>query len=128
MKAQDVATLQGSATVLPANATRSQILNVVADTITGLGTRKFRSLHNVELATLAALRATAAAGTIMEPIATAAQLCGRTIADGTVGAGMDALNLTQADVNLLACHCHNGDELSGEQAADNLRTLAARDK
>ncbi len=124
MKHQDVKTLQGAGTVLPESATKPEILSAVADTIAKIGPSTFKSLRNVEGATLSALRAVSVAGTVLEPIAVAASVCGRNPVD-TVGGLMDQMNLTQADINALACHCANGDELSAAQAAQNLRNIAS---
>ena len=123
MKRQDLDILQANAKPLPANASRAELLNAVATLIDTIGPATFKSLRNVEGKGLAVLRATAVAGSPLEPIAEALK-AGDRDPGNTVGGVMDVLNLTQTDVNALACYCDNGDEMTADRAAKNLRTLA----
>lgn len=126
MQKQDIAALKGAGVVLSENATKKEILTAVATTIDAIGPSTFKTLRNVEGHPLPLLRIQPVAGTVLEPVALAAALATGKEPATTVGGVMDVLDLTQPDINTLACYCGNGETMTGAQAAANLRTIAAK--
>jgi hypothetical protein len=125
MKCQDLAVLQAAGCVLIEGATKEQILNSVANTIDAIGPSKFKTLRDVEGKSLEVLRAALVEGTVLEPLAVALSVSSGQAPCETAGELMDRMRLTQPDVNALACHCANGDEMTANRAAQNLRNIAS---
>ncbi len=118
----DVAIPQEAKTILATSP--KQRLEVVAQWFDRNANRHFKTLHRVEDMTPEVLRALSASGTLFESISGALLEAGVKV-DNTVGSIMGALDLSQENVNYIACFCHNGDSTAGSHVAMGLRNVAS---
>lgn len=134
MDMQDVRALQQAGQLVPTNASRAIILRSVAQVVRVLGPKTFKSLVDVEFARLKVAKKVKIGGTVLELVATAAEVSGIAVGDPkvpmrdrTVGDVMRSkLGLSRDDINDLACRCVNGDEMSADRAANNLDYVAGQ--
>lgn len=104
----------------------SALRMLAVDALKQFGTRRAKSLQNVEHRDLGQLRVQSVVGTILEPVEEALKNAGATTINGTVGGLMDTLALDRHQLHEAVCYCHEGMEMTGERAAVTLQAQFAR--
>lgn len=90
------------------------------DALMRFGKHTAPTLLDVERTEPAVLRALTTTGTILAPATAALQDAGVPI-NGTVGDLMTSLKMNEGQLHDAVCNCYNGREMTGHQAANNLK-------
>ena len=91
--------------------------------LNGISSQTFGTIKDIENTELAALRAMSVAGNAFEPIAKHLTTHGHPTT--TVGGAMDVLDLDKNDVHMIACYCHESDDMiSAASISQNLARVS----
>ena len=114
------------ATALTAPFTRAQMIEIAADALRAHGETLFNTIRDVERTAPDDLAKVATAGTIFAPVVVALNAHG-VPTEGKVGGVMCVLELTQHEVHVIACWCHEmSDTMMARVGAARFDQLIAR--